>query len=297
MLTTFSHLTRWPQSLLYCGPYVFTAHNKGASLSMAKNLEYWDKDNVHIEKVKFIYNSGVDANSLVEMFKDGELDTLDLNGNLYELIESEFGEEYIYEQGSGTTTYYFNWNLNRQTYEVNDCVSGKTTDAQKENTRKAILNENFRKAIFSAIPKIELNALATDSDLAINNIRNTYTTPEFVSIGSSIESDTGVTHDAGSQYYEMVNKEMKALNEKNGDDYAKYVSSYAKKGGKESSSAKTEENLSTFKDRENSYFNEATALDLAKKARTELEKEGVTFPVHIDYLCYDSADTFLAQAE
>ena len=292
----FGTTTR-PQSLLYCGPYVFTAHTKGASLSMVKNTEYWDIGNVQIDKVDFVYNSGTDANSLVEMFKNGEMSSLGVNSTNYDLVESEFGEEYIYEQGTGTTTYYFNWNLNRQTYAVGDCVSGKTTTAQKENTRKAILNENFRKAIFSAIPKVELNALADDAETALVCIRNTYTTPEFVSIGSSIENSTGVTHAAGSQYYEMVNREMKALNVKNGDDFAKYKSTYAKKGGKESSSAKTEDNLSTFKDRENSYFNEATALDLAKKAKTELEKEGVTFPVQIDYLCYNSADTFLAQAQ
>ena len=83
----------------------------------------------------------------------------------------------------------------------------------------------------------------------------------------------------------------------NNDDFAKYKSTYTKKGGTESSSEKTEENLSTFKDRENSYFNEETALDLAKKAKEELTKEGVTFPVHIDYLCYNAADTFLAQAQ
>ena len=292
----FGTTTR-PQSLLYCGPYVFTAHTKGASLSMVKNTEYWDIGNVQIDRVDFVYNSGTDANSLVEMFKNGEMSSLGVNSTNYDLVESEFGEEYIYEQGTGTTTFYFNWNLNRQTYAVGDCVSGKTTTAQKENTRKAILNENFRKAIFSAIPKVELNALADDAETALVCIRNTYTTPEFVSIGSSIENSTGVTHAAGSQYYEMVNREMKALNVKNGDDFAKYKSTYAKKGGKESSSAKTEDNLSTFKDRENSYFNEETALDLAKKAKTELEKEGVTFPVQIDYLCYNSADTFLAQAQ
>ena len=287
--------TTKPQSLLYCGPYVLKKHTKGASLSMVKNEKYWDKDNVNINEINYVYNSGVDAASLVEMFKNGELDSLDVNNTNYDLVESEFGKEYIHERDTGATTYYFNWNLNRQTYSFGDCVSGKTTDAQKENTRKAILNENFRKAIFSAIPKIELNALATDSDLAINNIRNTYTTPEFVSIGASVENKTGVTHAAGSQYYEMVNREMKAINDKNEDDYGKYRSTYRKSS--ESSSEKVEANLSTFKDRENSYFNKATALDLAKKAKTELEKEGVTFPVHIDYLCYNADSSLLAQAQ
>lgn len=287
--------TTKPQSILYCGPYVFTAHTKGASLSMAKNTEYWDIGNVQIDKVDYVYNSGTDANSLVEMFKKGEMSSLGVNSSNYDLVESEFGEEYIYEQGTGTTTYYFNWNLNRQTYKVGDCESGKTTDAQKDNTRKAILNESFRKAVFSAIPKVELNALQDDDETALVCIRNTYTTPEFVSISSSVTTDSGVNHAAGSQYYEMVNREMKAINEVNGDDFAKYKSSYRK--GSESSSEKTDANLSTFKDRENSYFNEETAKSLAAKARTELTTAGVTLPVHVDYLCYNSSDTFLAQAE
>ena len=292
----FGKITR-PQTLLYCGPYVLKEHSRSASLSMVKNEEYWDIDNVNINEINYVYNSGVDAASLVEMFKNGELDSLGVNNINYDLVESEFGEEYIYEQGTGTTTYYFNWNLNRQTYAVGDCVSGKTTDAQKENTRKAILNENFRKAIFSAIPKIELNALQNDAETALSCIRNTFTAPELVSIGTSIENETGVTHAAGSQYYEMVNKEMKVLNEENGDDFAKYKSSYVKEDAVESSCEKIEENLSTFKDRENSYFNEETALILAKKAKTELEAQGVTFPVHIDYLCYDASYIFIAQAQ
>ena len=170
--------TTKPQSLLYCGPYVFTAHTKGASLTMVKNTEYWDVGNVQIDKVDYVYNSGTDATSLVEMFKKGELASLGVSSSNYDLVEDAYGEDYIYEQGTGTTTYYFNWNINRQTYAVGDCVSGKTTNAQKENTRKAILNENFRKAVFSAIPKVELNALQDDEDTALVCIRNTYTTPE-----------------------------------------------------------------------------------------------------------------------
>lgn len=287
--------TTKPQSLLYCGPYVFSAHTKGASLSMVKNTEYWDIGNVQIDKVDYVYNSGTDANSLVEMFENGEMSSLGVNSTNYDLVEEKFGEEYIYEQGTGTTTYYFNWNLNRQTYKVGDCESGKTTDAQKANTRKAILNENFRQAVFSAIPKVELNALQDDEDTALVCIRNTYTTPEFVSIGSSVTTESGVTHPAGSQYYEMVDKEMKAINAKDGNDYGKYKSTYRK--GSESSSEKTDANLSTFKDRESSYFNEKTAQEIAAVAKTELEAQGVTFPVHVDYLCYNAADTFLAQAQ
>lgn len=289
-------LTTNPEYLWYCGPYILTEYKKQTSLSMTKNPHYWDLGNVSIDKVEYVYNSGTNVGTLVTMFKTNQLSSLGVNSTNREELKQAFGEEAIFKQGTGTTTYYFNWNLNRQKYEVGASKSGKTTDAEKENTRKAILNENFRKAVFSAIPKTEMNARSDDAENAENCIRNTYTTPEFVSINKEITTSTGVKHAANSQYYEMVNKEMKKLNSVNGDDYAKYKSSYNKSTGDESDGS----SLSTFDDSENSYYNAETAQSLGNKAKEELKKEGLAdsaFPIKVDYLVYSDSSVMVAQAE
>ena len=278
-------------TLLYCGPYILTNFTSNQKLSMMRNPLYWDIGNVQIETVDYTYNSGENAASLVQMFEDGGLTSLGVNNQNYEMVTAKY-PNHVYEQGTGTTTYYFNWNLNRNTYEVGDCKSAKTTDAEKNNTRSAILNENFRRAVFSSIPKIQMNALADDANTAAVCVRNTYTTPEFVTIKNATTTSTGVEHAAGSYYYEMVNSEMKNLNEEEGHAYAQFASEWDVATSTESSG--TEE--STFDDRENSYFNVQTARFFRNKARTELEAAGVSFPVKIDYLTFSASDIFLAQA-
>ena len=287
-------LTTNPEYLLYCGPYILTEYKKQASLSMKKNPHYWDVENLQLDVIDYVYNSGTNVQTLVQMFKDNDLSSLGVNSTNRKELAEAFGEDAIFEQGTGTTTYYFNWNLNRQTYKVGSSVSPKLDNPTvQENTRKAILNENFRKAVFSAIPKIEMNAQSNDLESAEVCIRNTYTTPEFVSIDEEVTTSTGVRHKANSQYFEMVNMEMKKLNEVNKDDYAKYKSSYNKVSGTESNS----EEESTFNDREDSYYNTDTARLLANKAKKELTKEGVTFPVQIDYLVYQDSSVMVSQAE
>lgn len=287
-------LTTRSEYLLYCGPYILTEFTKQTKLSMKKNPHYWDINNIQLDEIEYVYNSGTNVQTLVQMFKDNQLSSLGVNSTNREELAQAFGEDAIFEQGTGTTTYYFNWNLNRQTYKVGSSASAKLNDeAAQENTRKAILNENFRKAVFSSIPKIEMNAQSDDPKNAAVCIRNTYTTPEFVSIDKDATTSTGVEHKANSNYYQMVNKEMDRLNKVNKDDYAKYKSSYNVVSGTESNS----EEESTFNDRENSFYNTDTARFLAQKAKEELAKEGVTFPVSIDYLVYSDSAVMVSQAE
>ena len=280
-------------TLLYCGPYILSNFTSNQKLSMTRNPLYWDIGNVKIETVDFSYDSGDNVASLFEKFEKGQLTSLGINSQNYEMVSEKYADS-IYEQGTGTTTYYFNWNLNRKKYEVGDCVTGKTTDAEKNNTRTAILNENFRKAVFSAIPKIEMNSLADDANTAAVCVRNTYTTPEFVNIKNDATTTTGVEHSAGSYYYQMVNNEMKNINEVEGHAYAQYASSWEVSGATGTEVSSNEE--STFNDRENSYFNVTTARFFKNKATQELGNT-VTYPIHIDYLTFSASDVFLAQAQ
>ena len=44
-----------------------------SSVEFAKNPNYWDKDNVHIDKVKLSFWDGQDTSKPAENFKDGSL--------------------------------------------------------------------------------------------------------------------------------------------------------------------------------------------------------------------------------
>ena len=79
-----------------------------------------------------------------------------------------------------SSVYNFTFNLNRQSY--ND--TAKKTDQQKADTRKAILNQNFRLAVQFAFNKADYNAQVNGKIGANKGLRNELTPPSFVSIGS-----------------------------------------------------------------------------------------------------------------
>ena len=60
-----------PSSILYNGPFLLKSLVAKSSVEFEKNPNYWDKDNVHIDKVKLSFWDGQDNNKLAETFKDG----------------------------------------------------------------------------------------------------------------------------------------------------------------------------------------------------------------------------------
>ena len=62
-----------PSSILYNGPYLLKSIVTKSSVEFAKNPNYWDKDNVHVDKVKLSFWDGQDTSKPAENFKDGSL--------------------------------------------------------------------------------------------------------------------------------------------------------------------------------------------------------------------------------
>lgn len=58
--------------LVYCGPFLIKTWNKNASIILEKNLNYWDKDNVYINKINFTYDNNLSKQS--ESFENKEFD-------------------------------------------------------------------------------------------------------------------------------------------------------------------------------------------------------------------------------
>ena len=60
-----------PSSLLYNGPYLLKSITAKSSVEFAKNPNYWDKKNVHIDNIKLSYYDGQDQDKLAKGFSDG----------------------------------------------------------------------------------------------------------------------------------------------------------------------------------------------------------------------------------
>ena len=125
-----------PSSLLYNGPYLLKSLVTKSSVEFVKNPNYWDKDNVHIDKVKLSFWDGQDTSKPAENFKDGSFTAARLfptNASFTEL-EKEMKDNIVYTQ-QDSTTYIVGTNIDRQSYKY----TSKTSEEQKTSTKKALL--------------------------------------------------------------------------------------------------------------------------------------------------------------
>ncbi len=260
-------IAQTPSSILYNGAFVMSSYAAGSQISLVKNANYWDAANTTLSGVKYVYDNGSNPDALFTSFKNGEYSGLGVSNIILERARTELGDS-LYVAETNATTYYGTWNLDRETYEVGSAKSNKT-EQQKVDTKKAILNKNFRKAIQAAWNRSAWNALSVGQDLANNNLRNTLTAPEFVSILEDYSVGGEVVYTAGTTYGEIVDAEYKKLN------------------------PTFEGSLTDGVD----AFYDADAADVfMAAAKTELEAEGVTFPIHIDIVYASPARVNTLQA-
>ena len=240
-------------SILYNGAYLLSNNTVKSVVEYTANPTYWDKKNVFIPKVKLTYYDGMDPDSLFRSFDKNELSAAPVytdNEATYKIAKDKYGKA-IYIGRLTTTTYYMSFNYDRKGFNNEtgaDQLPSKKTDKQKADTKIAILNENFRTALFRGIDRAALNAQTVGQELKANALRNTYTSPEFVSTSD-------------------------------GKSYAALLLTHLTKISAELFPA-------TFNlaDSQDPYFNLPLAKAQMALAKTALEKAGVTFPVVIDIL-------------
>ncbi|EOA8316554.1 peptide ABC transporter substrate-binding protein [Enterococcus faecium] len=230
-----------PDSILYNGPF-FLANNTAKSvIEYTKNESYWDPKNVHLDTVKWTYNDGSDPDGLFKSYENGELSLARVYPNSpgYKDVTKAYPDGVTWSQ-TGGSTYNLTFNFNRGTFDA----TSKTTDKEKEDTQKAILDRNFRLAILFGFDKKSYNAQSVGEEGANKALRNTLVPTDFVEIG-------------GKPYGDTVASKLKALD----------------------SDAFGDVNLS---DGQDGYYNADKAKEYMEKAKTELEAKGVQFPIHLD---------------
>ena len=135
--------------------------------------------------------------------------------------------------------------------------TAKTTDEQKASAKKAILNKDFRQAVNFAFDRKSYAAQVSGSDAAENTLRSTLVPPTYVQVN-------------GEDFGKVVEKQLVTY----GDQW-KGVS---------------------LDDGQTSLYNPEKAKASFAKAKAELQKQGVQFPIHLDYIVSQVDNSMVQQA-
>ena len=169
-----------PTGILYNGPYILKTLTSKSLIEYEKNPNYWDEEKVKIEKVKLTYYDGSDQESLIRSFSSGVYTTARLfpsSSNFASTLE-QYGDKITYSP-QDSTSYYFTFNVNRQSYNK----TAKTSDEQKTSTKEAMLNKDFRQAINFAFNRHSYAAQLNGEEGADKIIRNSLVPDNFVQAG------------------------------------------------------------------------------------------------------------------
>jgi len=229
-----------PSSILYNGPFLLKSIVAKSSVEFEKNPNYWDKDNVHLDKVKLSFWDGQDTNKPTEAFKDGSFTMARLfpTSASYSETEKTFKDNIVYTQ-QDSTTYLVGTNIDRQSYQY----SSKTTDEQKNSTKKALLNKDFRQALAFGFDRTAYASQVNGASGATKLLRNLFVPPTFV------QAD-------GKNFGELVKEKLVTY----GDEWSNV----------------------NLDDAQDGLYNPDKAKAEFAKAKAALQAEGVKFPIHLD---------------
>ena len=207
-----------PSDIAYCGPYLVSNFTSENTIVFTANPAYWNKDNITIKTLTWLYNDGQDALKAYNDTISGVLDGAGLNASAAEQAKTDgVFDTLAYVSATDATTFSAFLNVNRAaTSNVNDgsVVSPKDGDEEAmTRTHAAFLNVHFRRAIMFALDRATYNAQTVGEDLKYASMVNTYTPGNFVSLEEDTTVDingTATTFPAGTYYGAIVQAQIDA---------------------------------------------------------------------------------------
>ena len=207
-----------PSDIAYCGPYLVSNFTSENTIVFTANPAYWNKDNITIKTLTWLYNDGQDALKAYNDTMSGVLDGAGLNASAAEQAKTDgVFDTLAYVSATDATTFSAFLNVNRAaTSNVNDgsVVSPKDGDEEAmTRTNAAFLNVHFRRAIMFALDRATYNAQTVGEDLKYASMVNTYTPGNFVSLEEDTTVDingTATTFPAGTYYGAIVQAQIDA---------------------------------------------------------------------------------------
>jgi len=119
-------------SLLYNGPYIMTEFNPSTGATLVKNKDYWDKDNVDVQKI--VCRIVKDASTRVNLYTAGDLDFCELTSEYV----NEYKDSPAFMRIIEFSTFWLNMNFKDEIF-------------QNENIRRAIQMSFDRDALANKI--------------------------------------------------------------------------------------------------------------------------------------------------
>ena len=176
-------------SILYNGGYILTKNDSKSSTVLTKNASYWDAEHVYLEKVTRIYDDGQDPYSIIKGFEQGTYASASLSPSWedYDAYVEKYADNTYYSLAN-PSVFGTVMNFNRQVCNESEYSEGY----DGENTKAALLNENFRKALRASFDRVSYLSVSAPKDLATATLRNVNNFPE-----------AGVTSD-GKTYFTLV---------------------------------------------------------------------------------------------
>lgn len=188
-----------PDSILYNGAYLLEEITAKSKISWVKNESYWDADKVQLKNITWIYADGKDQYETMRGFEQGTYEQAALLASWadYDKYLNKYKDN-AFIQTPNAYTFGIIMNVNRQAYEH----TAHKDDASKENTKMALQNENFRKALRASMDAVAWLGSNAPQEVAKAQIRNINNFPE-----------AGTTKNG--TYFQLV---QKAYKEATGED-------------------------------------------------------------------------------
>lgn len=208
-----------PDSILYNGCYILSSLVPAQEVRFDANPNYYDKENVHVQHVVVTYTDGSDPSQNFNMFVNGEVTATSVNQALPEVKAKadELYKDNQYKSMTTATSYWGAFNWDRRMYNLyNDpsvSTTSKTTDEQKADTKAAILNADFRRAVYAAYSAHVVEAVTRGEELADDVIRNTLVPYTFATTSDGRSYGSILT-----KYVEELVPEFAGINLDDGQD-------------------------------------------------------------------------------
>ena len=205
-----------PNNIAYCGPYRITNATAKNTIVFEANANYWDAANINVKKITWMYNDGEDVLKAYNDAKAGTIDGAGLGSSaVVKAKEDGLFDTYSYVSSTDATAFMSFVNINRYSYDnvADGKVASSLTDVQKDRAYKALLNENFRRALAFAIDRGAYNAQSVGEELKYASLINSYTPGTFVTLKEDVTVDingTATEFKAGTYYGVIMQAQIDA---------------------------------------------------------------------------------------
>ena len=171
-----------------CGAFYLAEYTPLESWVMKKNPENYDKDNVYIDTIRYIYNQEA-LISGPEMVRRGEIDQATISSDILDswLADDTTKDMVSMERPETGKSYFYFFNFLPYAHQFSNWnTTGVDAQYQPDNWAKAVNSTNFRKAFLYAInPAVTLAVTAPEG--YENYKLHTITPPSFCADSKGVD--------------------------------------------------------------------------------------------------------------